>query len=297
MKRRRGRRGFWWWSWLLLMTAVGGTLGGAFYGKKQWEEADKDYPSTAVVKVDIRAPFSSKKHQSAPTGLSNVNETQVMQQIESHDSLSKIAADLGLTQKWALGLEDVITSLRASVDLDLRREDKELHVTVVRADPAEASELANAIADKIPDLIKTIDASNKAEGLKRLSLELEPYVEEEENSRLALKKALEDIKVKLDPKPGIELGIYMEVPAVLNAKVEWDSARETRLKFSSEQRTFETYWKTMLKPSLVTTKATPAPTFTGPEMQPFQVQFGLYGLTLGLFGGVVLMAICWKLFP
>ena len=297
MKRRRGRRSFWWWSWLLLVTAVGGTLGGAMWGKKQWEEADKDYPSIAGVKVDIRAPFKGKKQKQSPTGLANLNEAQVMQEIESHDNLSQFATELDLTQKWGLGLEEAVSELRASVDLDLNQRKQELSVQVVRPNPDEAAELANAIAKKVPEVIKTLDESNKAEGLKRLKLEIEPYHKAEEEARLTLKKALADIKVKLDPKPGIDLGIYMEVPAILDAKVEWDSAREASLKFATGQREFEQHWQRKLSPSVVTTPAIPALNFTGPEVQPFQVQFGLYGLTLGLFGGIILMAICWKLFP
>ena len=297
MKRRRGRRSFWWWSWLLLLTAVGGTLGGAFYGKQEWEKADKEYPASAIVKTDIRAPFKGNNLKESPTGIANVNESQVMKEIESHAALSKITTDLDLTQKWALGLEDVITALRSSLDVNLEQEDKMMEVAIVRPDPNEAAEIATAIAKMVPDVIKALDASNKSAGLERLKLEAEPYNQTEADARQALKQALLNIKVNLEPTPGMDLNIYMTVPAVAEAKEYWDTVRETKIAFDISQGEYGRYWQKPLKPSFVSSPATPAPNFTGPEMQPFQVQFGLYGLTLGLFGGIVLMTICWKLFP
>jgi len=297
MKRRRGRRSFWWWSWLLLITAAGGTFGGAFFGKKVWEKAEKEYPSTAVVKVGIRPPFQGKQYDDVPTGVANVNEAAVMAKMESHDGLSAIAAELDLMQRWGLGLDEVIAALRSSLDLDLNQKENELNVTVVRPNPEEAAELANVIAKKFPEIIKEFDKTNKAEGLERLKLEAAPYAEAEEEARLMVKKALADIKVKLDPRPGVDLGIYMSVPAVLDAKLGWESASEARVAFLKGQIEYESYWNKPTKPSLVSTKATPAPTFSGPELQPFQIQFGLYGLTLGLFAGILLMGILWKLFP
>ena len=297
MKRRRGRRSFWWWSWLLLLTALGGTIGGAYYGKLEWEKADKDYPASAVVNVDIRAPFKGNNLEENPTGMANVNEAQVMKEIESHDALSKVAANLNLTQKWALGLDEVIAALRSSLDLHLDQEEKKMEVAIVRPEPNEAAEIANAIAKIVPDVIKALDTANKSAGLERLKLEADPYNKTESEARQALKKALADIKVNLEIRPGMDLNIYMTVPAVAEAKEYWDTVRETKIAFDISQGEYERYWQKLLKPSFVTTQATPAPTFSGPEMQPFQVQFGVYGLTLGLFGGILLMAIFWKLLP
>ena len=303
MKRRRGRRSFWWWSWLLLLTAVGGTLGGAFYGKQEWEKADKEYPASAIVETNIRAPFKGNNLKESPTGIANVNESQVMKEIESHAALSKIVralekhAGLKLTQEWELGEDDVITTLRSSLDVNLNQEDKMMEVAIVRPDPNEAAEIANAIAKMVPVVIKALDASNKSAGLERLKSEAEPYNQTEADARQALKQALLNIKVNLEPKPGMDLNIYMTVPAVAEAKEYWDTVRETKIDFDISQGEYARYWQKPLKPSSVSREATPAPNFMGPEMQPFQVQFGLYGLTLGLFGGIVLMAICWKLFP
>ena len=297
MKRRRGRRSFWWWSWLLFLTAVGGTLGGAFYGKQEWEKADKEYPASAIVETNIRAPFKGNNLKESPTGIANVNESQVIKEIESHAALSKIAADLNLTQEWELGLDDVVTTLRSSLDVNLDQQDKMMEVAIVRPDPNEAAEIATAIAKMIPDVIKALDASNKSAGLERLNLEAEPYNQTEADARQALKQALSNIKVNLEPTPDMDLNIYMTVPAVAEAKEYWDTVRETKIAFDISQGEYGRYWQKPLKPSFVSRAATPAPNFTGPEMQPFQVQFGLYGLTLGLFGGIALMTICWKLFP
>ena len=297
MKRRRGRRGFWWWSWLLLLTAAGGMLGGAFYGKQEWERADKEYPASAIVKTDIRAPFRGNNLKESPTGIANVNESQVMKELESHAVLSKIATDLNLAPKWELGLDDVITTLRSSLDVNLNQQDKMMEVAIVRPDPNEAAEIATAIAKMVPGVIKALDASNKSVGLEMLNREAEPYNQTEADARQALKQALLNIKVNLEPTPGMDLNIYMTVPAVAEAKEYWDTVRETKIAFDISQGEYGRYWQKPLKPSFVSSPATPAPNFTGPEMQPFQVQFGLYGLTSGLFGGIVLMAICWKLFP
>jgi hypothetical protein len=276
---------------------VGGTLGGAFYGKQEWEKADKEYPASAIVETNIRAPFKGNNLKESPTGIANVNESQVIKEIESHATLSKIAADLNLTQKWELGLDDVITTLRSSLDVNLDQQDKMMEVAIVRPDPNEAAEIATAIAKMIPDVIKALDASNKSAGLERLNLEAEPYNQTEADARQALKQALSNIKVNLEPTPDMDLNIYMTVPAVAEAKEYWDTVRETKIAFDISQGEYGRYWQKPLKPSFVSRAATPAPNFTGPEIQPFQVQFGLYGLTLGLFGGIALMTICWKLFP
>ena len=309
MKRRRGRRSFWWWSWLLFLIAVGGSLGGAFYGKQEWEKADKEYPASAIVKTDIRAPFKGNNLEESPTGIANVNEAQVMKEIESHAALSKIADELNLTQEWELGLDDVITTLRSSLDVNLNQKDKTMEVAIVRPDRNEAAEIANAIAKMLvprPDdqsashregMIKALDASNKSAGLEWLKSEAEPYNQTEADARQALKQALLNIKVNLEPTPGMDLNIYMTVPAVAEAKEYWDTVRETKIANDISQGEYRRYWQKPLKDSSVISQATPARNFMGPEMEPFQVQFGLYGLTLGLFGGIVLMTICWKLFP
>jgi len=276
---------------------VGGTLGGAFYGKQEWKKADKEYPASAILKTDIRAPFKGKNLKESPTGIANVNELQVMKEIESHAALSKITTDLELAKKWGIGVDDVITTLRSSLDVNLNQKDKMMEVAVVRPDPNEAAEIANAIAEMLKDKIKALDASNKSAGLERLKSEAEPYNQTEAEARQALKQALLNIKVNLEPTPGMDLNIYMTVPAVAEAKEYWDTVRETKIANDISQGEYRRYWEKPLKNSSVISKATPARNFMGPDIEPFQVQFGLYGLTLGLFGGIVLMTICWKLFP
>ena len=44
-------------------------------------------------------------------------------------------------------------------------------------------------------------------------------------------------------------------------------------------------------------KATAPPSFVGPNLQPFQASWSVYGMTLGLVVGSLLILICWKLFP
>ncbi len=50
-------------------------------------------------------------------------------------------------------------------------------------------------------------------------------------------------------------------------------------------------------PTIVMVKAVPPPTFSGPDVEPFQMEWALYGLTGGMVVGSLLSLLCWKLFP
>ena len=299
MKRRRGRRGFWWWSWLLALVTIGGVVGGFFFGKKQWEDAPKDYVSAATVSFHVRPPFvaSGAGVQQTVSGIANLNEVAVMREIESDSVLSPLVTELDLSQKWGLGTDDAVAELREAIELDLNREKKELYVILTRPDPVESALIANGLADRIAPTIKAFDDQAKAEGVNKVDDELRPFLEAEADARATLKAALMAKDIKIDPEPGVDLGPYLFIPEVLAANLEWDSARENLETRRAEQGQYSSYWGRAVKPSIVMVRAEPPPTFSGPELKPFQVEWALYGLTTGLVVGSLLSLLCWKLFP
>lgn len=299
MKRRRGRRGFWWWSWLLALVTIGGVVGGFFYGKKQWEEAPKDYLSSAKLSVHIRPPFVARGSEvaSGNSRLANLNEAAFLRDIKSDDALSPIISKLELSQKWGMGTDDALGELRSSVELEHNRQMKELYIIISRHEPDESAQVANLIADGIADRVKVVDEQQKLEGLKKLELELEPFVDDEVATRMVLKDVFTAKGITADPRPGLDVTTYLLDPTIRDAHLEWETALENLNGVKKSQLAFESHWKRPVRPTIVTENAVPPPTFAGPEAEPFQMQWALYGLTLGLIVGSVLSLICWKLFP
>ncbi len=299
MKRRRGRRGFWWWSWLLALVTAVGVVGGFLYGKKKWEDGPKDYLSTAKLSVHIRPPFVAKSARVEDSGsrLANLNEEAVLRDLKSDDALRPIIETLDLSAAWGLGTDDALTELRSSIDLEHDRLVKELDVRVTRHDPLEAAQIANLIAEGVYGRVKVVDERQKLEGAKTLSLELAPFIEIEAEARAELKAAFAAKNLKIDPKPGMDVSTYLLDPTIRDAHLEWDSARETLKGVKESQRAFESHWSRSVRPTIIVTKAVPPPSFYGPEVEPIQMQWALYGLTAGLILGSLLSLICWKLFP
>lgn len=299
MKRRRGRRGFWWWSWLLALVTVAGVVGGFLYGKKRWEDGPKDYLSAAKVSVHIRAPFVAKgaKLEASGSRLENLNEEAVLRDIKSDEALTPVIAELGLSQKWEMGTGDTLTELRGSVRLEHDRLLKELYVIVSRHDPNEAAQIANMIASGVSKRIKIVDGQQKLEGTKKMEQELEPFMLMEGETRIDLKDAFAAKGITINPKPGMDVSTYLLEPSIRDAYLEWDGALRNLSGVKESQGTFSNHWRRDMRPTIVTEKAMPPPSFVGPEAEPIQMQWALYGLTLGLIIGSVLSLICWKLFP
>ena len=299
MKRRRGRRGVWWWSWLLVLVTIGAVVGGFLYGKKRWEDAPKDFQSVATLSFHVRDPFvlPGKAALVSMSRMADPNEAGVLRETESDAALAPIVTEFDLTKKWELGTADALSELRTSLELELDREKNELYVSVIRHDPEEAAELANAVAKAIIPRIKELDEKRKVEGLAKQELELQPFQDEESESRASLKKVLTSKNIKIELTPGVDLGSYLFDEEILPAKLEWDSAIENLSSAQSGQSAYTNYWKKSVRPSLITTKAEPTPKFIGPALQPVQVEWSLYGLTAGLVVGSLLMLLCWKLFP
>ncbi|YCM45372.1 hypothetical protein V2O64_04965 [Verrucomicrobiaceae bacterium 227] len=297
MKRRRGRRGFWWWSWLLALITIGTTVGGYFYGKKRWEDAPKDYVAVAVVSVDIRKPFAVLGVEVAATGLLNENESRMVREIESSEGLKPIVESLGLAKKWAMSVDEATTHLRSSIDLNLDSGSKELSVVVTRHDPEESAEIANAVARAVPGRIEAADEKMVEAESAKLKAEIQPYIKDVEESRLALKAAFEANNIPIDPREGLDVGPYNQIPAVVSANLAWVEALDFHRVAVKGQSEISSYLDRGIKPSFVKEAAVPPTRISGPALEPFQLQTGLYGLTLGLLVGSLLMFIFWKLFP
>jgi len=295
MKRRRGRRSFWWWSWLLALITIGTTVGGYLYGKKRWEETPKDYVAVAVVSVDIRPPFAVLGVEQAETGLLNENEDRTLREIESDEGLKPIIDDLDLTKRWAMSVGEATTELRTSIDLYLNK--KELNVTVTRHDPGESAEIANAVARAIPGRIKAGDDERVELETSKLKEEIQPHLKEIERTRLQLKEAFAANNISIDPKPGLDIGVYFEIAEVASANLAWVEAREFYEVAVKGQSGISNYWERGIDPSYLKTRAVPPTVIAGPPLEPFQVQTALYGMTLGLLVGSLLMFVFWKLFP
>ncbi len=45
----------------MALATIGGTVGGFFMGKKEWENAPKEYLATAKLSFHVRAPFVASK--------------------------------------------------------------------------------------------------------------------------------------------------------------------------------------------------------------------------------------------
>jgi hypothetical protein len=299
MKRRRGRRGFWWWSWLLALITILGVVGGFLYGKKRWEDGPKDYVAAAKVSVHIRPPFVARgaKLGTTENRFDHLNEEAFLRELKSEEVLAQIVEDLKLYQNWEMAPGDAITELRTSVEFDHNRVAKELAIIVTQHDPELAAQIANTIAEGVYERVKIVDAKLKQEGAKKLELELAPHLAEELAARKIIADACAAKSVPFNPNTGISDSTYLLDPAIRDAHLEWDATRENLLSVKRSHIAFESHWKRDLRPSIVTEKAFPPPTFSGPEVEPIQMQWALYGLTLGLILGSVLSLICWKLFP
>lgn len=299
MKKRRGRRGFWWWSWLLVFLVIGGVVGGFFYGKKKWDETPKEYLAYATLSFQVRDIFVSSKNgiQAGSTGVADANEAEVLRQLKSEETMKGIVLNLDFSNKWGVSPTDVVSQLVVGLDLDLDQASDQLTIAARLNDPQEAADFANAVATEMPDLIKRIDEQKKKEGVEQLTRESQPLIEQEAAAKGKLKQALAAKGVNIEPGPGVDLGDYLYIPEVLDAKLEWDSASESLKDVFEDQAEYRSYWAKTVKPSFVMAKAVAPPTFVGPNLQPFQVRWSVYGMTAGMVVGSLLMLICWKLFP
>jgi hypothetical protein len=299
MKKRRGRRGFWWWSWLLIVLTIGGVIGGFFYGKKRWDEAPKEYVAYSTVSFYVRDVFSPAQDgiQVGSAEVLDANESEVLRNAKLEKSLNGIALNLDFANQWGVTQNEAVIKLRGGLDLDLDQTTDQLAVEARLNDSQNTADFANAVADEIPNLIKQLDEKNKEEALEQFSRDAQPFVDENITAKEKLKESLAAKGVKLEPGPGVDLGDYLYIPEILDAKLEWDSTSDALQAIYDSQSEYRNYWSKKVRPSFVIAKATAPPNFVGPNLQPFQARWSVYGMTLGLVVGSLLMLICWKLFP
>lgn len=299
MKKRRGRRGFWWWSWLLIVLTIGGVVGGFFYGKQKWDEAPKEYVAYAALSFHVRDVFRSTQNglEVGSIGVADANESEVLRNVKSEESLKEIAQNLDFANQWGVSQNEAILQLRGGLDLDLDQVSDQLAVAARLTNSQEAADFANAVATEIPKLIKRLDEKNKKEAMEQFSRDAQPLVDENITAKEKLKESLTAKGVKLEPGPGVDLGDYLYIPEVLDAKLEWDSTSDALKEIYESQSEYRSYWSKTVRPSFVMTKASAPPNFVGPNLQPFQARWSVYGMTAGLVVGSLLMLTCWKLFP
>lgn len=297
MKKRRGRRSFAWWSWLLFLVTIATTAAGYYFGTKEWKEAPKDYRATAMVIVNIRAPFVAGGPSSDNAGIADENQTKVMQRIESLAAMEDLVATLGLAEEWQLNVSEATQELRRSVDFTLDPAKRELFVIVTRNEPEEAARLANEIAAEIPAAVQAADEQTIVVlGREELAADIAPAQAAYDEALASLADALSDNGFPIDPERAMDR-IYLTIPEVQEAHLVWEQAKENLEEVAGDQRKFERYLEQPLAPSLVMEKAE-VPSFSiGPRPDGFRQQWMLLGLTAGLVGGLLLMLICWKLFP
>jgi len=244
MKKRRGRRGFWWWSWLLIALTIGGVVGGFFYGKKKWDEAPKEYVAYATLSFHVRDVFVSSPNeiQAGSTGVADANQSEVLRNVKLEESLKGIALNLDFANQWGMTQNEAVFRLRGGLDLDLDLVADQLTVEARLNDSQDTADFANAVAAEIPNLIKRLDEKKKKEATDQFSRDAQPLVDENLTAKEKLKESLAAKGVKLEPGPGVDLGDYLYIPEVLDAKLEWDSTSDALKAIYDSQSEYRNYW-------------------------------------------------------
>lgn len=274
-------------------------MGGFFLGKKKWEEAPKEYVASASVSFNVRDVFVSSQQgvRNDAAGVPDANEAEVLRQAQSEDFLQKVARKLELTKRWEMSATEVVARLRSALDLDLDTSTDQLQVNTNLNHPQDAADFANAVAEELPELIVQIDEQNKEQSVAQLVIDAQPFVDEEVDAKSRLREALLAKGVKIEPGSGVDLGDYLLIPEVREAKLDWDSAKESLEAFNGSQSKYQSYWSKRVRPSMVIAKALAPPSFVGPALRPFETRWSVYGMTAGLIAGSLMMLACWKLFP
>jgi hypothetical protein len=229
--------------------------------------------------------------------VADANQSEVLRNVKLEESLKGIALNLDFANQWGMTQNEAVFRLRGGLDLDLDLVADQLTVEARLNDSQDTADFANAVAAEIPNLIKRLDEKKKKEATDQFSRDAQPLVDENLTAKEKLKESLAAKGVKLEPGPGVDLGDYLYIPEVLDAKLEWDSTSDALKAIYDSQSEYRNYWSKEVSPSFVMAKATAPPSFVGPNLQPFQARWSVYGMTAGLVVGSLLMLICWKLFP
>ena len=235
--------------------------------------------------------------RASSTGVADANQSEVLRNVKLEEFLKGIALNLDFADQWGMTQNEAVIRLRGGLDLDLDQVTDQLTVGARLNDSQDTADFANAVATEIPNLIKRLDEKKKKEATDQFSRDAQPLADENLTAKEKLKESLAAKGVKLEPGPGVDLGDYLYIPEVLDAKLEWDSTSDALKAIYDSQSEYRNYWSKVVSPSFVMAKATAPPSFVGPNLQPFQARWSVYGMTAGLVVGSLLMLICWKLFP
>ncbi|MGC6426674.1 MAG: hypothetical protein ACON5H_06715 [Akkermansiaceae bacterium] len=299
MQRRKTRKGFWWWSWLLVLFVAGGAGGGWFVGQKLWEQAPKQYRSTAKLRAYVIPDYLGSGSNLAMESVRDGTAGKVLLDLESVEFLTSLAQSeaLALDKRWGLPLPAVIKELRESILLEYTK-DKELFITLEREIPEEAEEIANYMAALALERIEFLNSELSRKGMEGVESRLSIYLEAVSDSHAEYAAILRaKAGVDIDPKPGMDLNDYNEYgKPVIDAQVKWqealDDLEDARREFSSEI----SHWKRKILPSSILENAELPIGIHGPKVEPFQTRGAIGGLSLGICLGLLMMLMCWKLF-
>ncbi len=295
MLKRKRRKGFWWYSWILILLAIGGTVGGYFYANQVWEKGPKEYRSVAILEADIRKPFAQGKMLSDTEGVNNSSQTEAKRILNGLGTLRPVLRELNLANTWVLDDSEALKILSESVDVDISQKD-EISITVTRDSPQEAADIANAISRQALTSLAEMDERKRTEAAERLD---EKISEARKPVLAALAKAAAAMKANglpLEPTLETNLRPFFEITEVLEASVELEDAKDDLEDVQQSQSNERSFWDTALNEIKVVQEAVAPARFSGPDKQPIQKEFALWGLTLGLLLGLILMLLLWKLF-
>ncbi|MGJ8696020.1 MAG: hypothetical protein ACSHYF_06865 [Verrucomicrobiaceae bacterium] len=293
MQRRKRKKGFWWWSWLLVLFAVGGTGGGWFVGEKLWEQAPKQYRSTAKLRVDILPPFGNA---TGISGIRNSSESAALRDLESIDFLTVLGRELELGQRWGASEPEVIEMLRDAIKLELS-EQKELFITIERDSPEEAQEIVNYMAPLAIERLAYFHSENKKAGLAKVDELLAFYIDAVEDARAEYAAALRAKGVKIDPKPGMDLSAYNEFgEEISEPQVAWQSALDELAEQRKDMSPQLLHWEKKVLPATILAEGELPSRISGPDKEPYQTRGAVAGISLGILFGLLGMFVFWKLF-
>ncbi len=294
MLKRKRRKGFWWYSWILVLLAIGGTVGGYFYGNQQWESGPKQYRTTAIMEAEIRKPYTQQNAAVSP-GRSHENQSEALRVLRGKETLLPVMRALQLSNRWGLGDSEALQVLLESVDTELGK-GNEILIIGTGSSPEEAAELANATVAQGMENLKLLADRKKSEGLDVLQKKLDRAYEPIQRALDEATLAFEENRLPLVPTEDTDLTPYMEIEAVLKAKVDLDTSKERYNEVRLLQREQRLYWERALSEPRVVQEAMAPSKISGPPKEPLLKQWALLGLTAGLILGLLLMLIFWKLF-
>ncbi|MGY1745698.1 YveK family protein [Blastococcus sp. SYSU D00695] len=128
---------------------VGATVVGALGGLLVFSLTPKTYEASSTVFVSVSPSIPN-------------SASFVQQRVTSYPALVRSEAVLAPVLE-DLDLDESLTDLRARVSATNPPDTTQLHVTVSGPDPAEAAEIANAVADRFADTVETLETPSSGD--------------------------------------------------------------------------------------------------------------------------------------